>query len=448
MRPFALLIARLHRALLWSVSLILALWLLSGFLHPTMSWLSPRPLQMQPPPLDVDLSATAASWNALRAAQGEAKLIRLVPGPNGPLWQFTDSPAHERRYLDLQGQTLAGGEEAYVRWLTTWYLGDAVTITAVHLQTEFDAAYPWVNRLLPVWRVDIAGESPQTAWLHTETGTLTSLSDQRRQVLQTLFRTLHTLDWLDRVEPLRVLLIALAMISVLALVSSGLFLFWRRPGGRGTRRWHRRLGIAVALPLLLMAGSGLLHVLVFAGAPPARGLVLPDTLPPLPAAPAWPSLTGTHQAVALRALDGEIILAYQPNDASAPQFVRADGSEIALASVLARTAVRQRASEPEAIVPVTHFSPDYDFRNRRLPVWIAVGPNGERRAIDPLTDQQIDRQDPINRGEGWTFAVLHKWQPLSALMGSALRRDLLQVAWLALVLPLALLGWRMRRPAR
>lgn len=447
MRPFAARIAVLHRLLLWSASLVLALWLLSGFLHPLMSWLSPQPTRMQPPALEVELSATAASWNALRATQGQARLIRLVPGPDGPLWQLTDSTEHERRYLDLQGQPLPGGEAAYVRWLAGWYLGESAAITSVQLQTEFDAAYPWVNRLLPVWRVELDGESPRTAWLHTETGTLTSLSDERRQILQSLFRTLHTMDWLDRAEPLRVLLIALAMACGLALVGSGLYLFWRRPGGQGLRRWHRRLGVVVALPLLLMASSGLLHVLVFAGADPARGLVLPDTLPALPEAPAWLSLPGPQQAVALRALDGEVVLGRWPVAARGMQFLRPDGSAMALSSALAATAWRHLGGAAEATLPVSHFSPDYDFRNRRLPAWIAVGTSGERIAIDPLTDQQIDRQDRLRRSESWVFALLHKWQPLAHGLGSPQYRDVLQVAWLALALPLGVLGWRLRRPA-
>ncbi len=449
MRPRLNRLAALHRTLVWLASTVLACWLLSGFLHPLMSLLAVTPARFAPPTLQLDAAVLSTGWDALRAAQGDAALIRAVPGPSGPLWQLTDTLDAERRYLHVDGSAFEGGEVAYARWLAAWYLGEDAPIASLSLQTEFDEAYPWVNRLLPVWRVEIGGEHPRSAWLHTETGVLASIGDTRRTQLQTLFRALHTLNWLDGLEPLRVALIGAAMLCLIALASSGLYLFWSRQGGRGARRWHRRLGVAVALPLLLMASSGLLHALVSAGRSPPRGLELPPPLAALPAEPEWGSTGGTQQQVSLRSEQGRILLVQRPVDAPQLEVKALDGKSPPSLDDLVRGTARLHVDGTVlGIETVPHFSPDYDFRNRRLPAWIAVGEDGTRVAIDPVTGQQIDRQTATQRSEGWVFAVAHKWQPIAQALGSPRLRDALQVGWLALVFPLGVLGWRMRRRAR
>lgn len=448
MPPLAVRLAVLHRALVWVATAVLACWLLSGFLHPLLSLIAAEPQRSAAPSLQLDAAMLPSGWEALRAVQGDATIIRAVPGPQGPLWQLTDGFDRERRYLHIDGRAFNGGEAAYVRWLAGWYLGDAAPITGLTLQTQFDQAYPWVNRLLPVWRVEFGGERLRTAWLHTETSTLASLGDAPRTALQTLFRNLHTLSWLDGLEPLRVALVAAAMVVLLALAGSGLYLFLRRRGAPGARRWHRWLGVSVALPLLLMAASGLLHALVFAGAAPARGLVPPAPLAPLPAEPDWSGLTGAQQAVALRDVGGTIVLVHRP-DGKAAFAVNAlgNGAAPSVQDLLAHTAGLYLDTTARRIDPVPHFSPDYDFRNRRLPAWIAIAEDGSRVAIDALTGQQIDRQDALRRGEGWVFAIAHKWQPLAHALGSPRLRDAIQVGWLALLPPLGVLGWRLRRRA-
>jgi len=439
-------LAVLHRALVWVASVVLACWLLSGFLHPLMSLIAAKPQRFAPPALQLDAAALPTGWEALRAAQGDASIIRAVPGPQGPLWQLTDGFDTERRYLHIDGSEFPGGEAAYARWLAGWYLGEEAPVASLELQIAFDDAYPWVNRLLPVWRLEIGGEHPRTVWLHTETGALASVGDARRTQLQTVFRALHTLSWLDGLEPLRVALVASAMLCLIALAGSGLYLFWRRPGGRGARRWHRRLGIAVALPLLLMAGSGLLHALVSAGAPPPRGLALPPPLAALPATPDWTSLVGAQQQLALRDVGGRVVVVHRSADASVLAVKALDGLPTpSIDDLVQRTAALHGVDGTFEIEPVPHFSPDYDFRNRRLPAWIAVDGSGARIALDPLTGQQIDRQSATQRGESWVFAIVHKWQPLAHALGSPSLRDALQVGWLALILPLGVLGWRLRR---
>jgi hypothetical protein len=90
---------------------------------------------------------------------------------------------------------------------------------------------------------------------------------------------------------------------------------------------------------------------------------------------------------------------------------------------------------------VTHFSPEYDFRNKRLPVWkIETSiPEGHRIFVDPGTGIIVDYLVPSARWENLSFSFLHKWDFLVPAVGREVR-DTIVVAVLIGLLGLALLG--------
>ncbi len=102
-----------------------------------------------------------------------------------------------------------------------------------------------------------------------------------------------------------------------------------------------------------------------------------------------------------------------------------------------------------ALSLVTRFGPDYDFRYKRLPVWrVDVNSSQQDRLfIDPVSGLLIDHQQPQNQWERWSFSILHKWNPLVALVGRE-GRDLLVVVVLLAVGLLGWLGFRMRSGAQ
>jgi hypothetical protein len=67
---------------------------------------------------------------------------------------------------------------------------------------------------------------------------------------------------------------------------------------------------------------------------------------------------------------------------------------------------------------ITKFGPNYDFRNKRLPVWQINydSPDGNRIFIDPASGILVDHITNKERYESYSFSFLHKWNFLTHLL--------------------------------
>ena len=90
---------------------------------------------------------------------------------------------------------------------------------------------------------------------------------------------------------------------------------------------------------------------------------------------------------------------------------------------------------------VTRFGPDYDFRNKRLPVWRVdfAEEIGLRIFVDPTTGILVDQNRQVDRAESWSFSILHKWNHLNPLMGR-FYRDVFIVGTLLICLVMTVFG--------
>jgi hypothetical protein len=116
-----------------------------------------------------------------------------------------------------------------------------------------------------------------------------------------------------------------------------------------------------------------------------------------------------------------------------------------VARQLAMDHLKVSDSEIISVEKVMHFGPDYDFRNKRLPVWrvILATENRDILFIDVASGLLVDRVNSASRMEGYSFSVLHKWNFLAHPIGRE-KRDALIVIVLGLALLLALLGVGLR----
>lgn len=98
---------------------------------------------------------------------------------------------------------------------------------------------------------------------------------------------------------------------------------------------------------------------------------------------------------------------------------------------------------------VTRFGSDYDFRNKRLPVWRVEAQNRTQDLlfIDPVSGLLVDHQRPQGQWERWSFSNLHKWNPLVPFIGRE-GRDGVVVFMLCLIGLTGWLGYRMRSSRR
>ncbi|BFM15893.1 hypothetical protein R50073_20760 [Maricurvus nonylphenolicus] len=419
-------------------------------------------------------------------AVNQAHVAKVIASENGPLLQITEAAGKPRRYFDLKTQhELTDYDQQQARWLASYYTGRPQSeIDAVTMQTEFNHQYPWVNRLLPVYRIEFAGSEQLTAYIHTETNALASLSNQTKRVLQGLFQALHSWDWLSAstdstkagVEWIRVILIALFMCCLATMAITGLSLLAllkQRRMPQATRYWHRILGYALWLPILGWSASGFYHLLQSAYIAPGDERVIGIQLPPvmdlrsleLANASSDPSTTLEQFALSNTPLNAVNVIAadnqiyyrlskavtdktvpsrqqvYQgrPKESGAIYLDSATGNKATLtdqqmAQFMAVGLTGLNTEDIVQVLQIKRFGPGYDFRNKRLPVWQVDFANDEQHRIfvDPASGVLVDQNRAIDRYESWSFSLLHKWNHLTPLMGR-FKRDILIVATLLVI---------------
>jgi hypothetical protein len=119
-----------------------------------------------------------------------------------------------------------------------------------------------------------------------------------------------------------------------------------------------------------------------------------------------------------------------------------DGKEMPLTDALmARFAAGfySGGETPEAIEKITRFSPEYDFRNKRLPAWRVGYASGQVLFVDPAANMLIDRVSRAERAENYVFSHGHKWNFVADATNRPIR-DALVVATLMCMLLMGILG--------
>lgn len=480
-------------ALVGGISLLI--WGLSGMAHIAMVLFGPQQAVFLPPAASPALAGARPIVRTLEAhGIRQAVAVKTVPADGGAvLWQVTLDPLAERRYFRPQdGSEVANGDRLQAEFLARHYLATDRPISSARLQTAFDPDYPWVNRLLPVWKLEFAGDDGLVAYVHTETSSLAAVNNGAKNRLQTIFRALHTWEWVpEEMEWLRVVVTLLMVGSLLALAITGLALLVvvrrskRLPGVRG---WHRVAGYALSLPLMMFSASGIYHLIQNALSPPqshlrmGRPIQLAGDRWPIEAD--WPSVAqgreiasvalvegadgrplyriglagpkggmrgGEHDhgpsrpAAAAKAATGHdhgAMMAPPPmvrlpsSDAEIREAryagLRPDGPAIYLDAAtgdvvssgdkdLARAIARRLTGATDSAVThvelVTRFSHEYDFRNKRLPVWrVDYGaPVNASLFVDTGSGVLVDRVTDSEKPERFVFSFLHKWNFLFPL---------------------------------
>lgn len=432
-----------------------------------MTWTGPAPHTFYPPALSIEpgqfkaFEATLSKWSAANAS-----LVKVVPAPGGVLLQITEVFDAPRRYFDLSThQELEDYEPVYAQWLARHYTGLAETpIEEVVFQTEFNADYPSVNRLLPVYRITFETEDQLTAFVHTELGVIGSLTNDWKQTIQTPFQLLHTWSWLEGFENSRVVLLALLLLCLLGMLFSGLIMLFAIKSRRmpAKRRAHRLIAGLVWVPLFAFSVSGIFHLLVFSDSHRDYGVRLnqPFGLSSINATKGstWiDSFEGVlfNSITLVQGRDGRLLYrlsqavdkTVQGTDRQArfdglpleQQALYIDASTGSLSSVTDKDMAAFYASQHSGL-PITaignmqrieHFSPEYDFRNKRLPVWKVDYESGPIASvfIDPGTGALIDQLNWIHKLEGYSFSFLHKWSFAAHWVG----RNVRDAAMLAIV---------------
>jgi hypothetical protein len=472
-------------ALVGGISLLL--WGLSGLTHIAMVLFGPQQAQFMPPRASLDLQGSAPASEMLeKAGISRAIAVKTVAYEGRSLLQVTTDPAGQRRYFDpAAGEELAGQDARQAEYLARYYLKEERPIASIALQTDFDADYGWVNRLLPVWKIRFAGDDRLTAYVHTETSSLAAVNNGTKQWLQAIFRTLHSWDWVPASMTWLKVVVAGTMVgslAALALTGIAMLVTVRRkkrlPGAKG---WHRIAGYILALPLIMFSLSGIYHLVQGAIAPPAgqMRMAAPIDLSAgrFPIGAQWSELTRGLKVDSLSLVEGEggrplyrLGLAREDampkgehdHGARANSAAPADhaGHGDHMGHAMPKTAMEIRTARFDGVQPtgpalyidaetgavapqgdrelarmlasryadvgehkivdmrlVTRFGPDYDFRNKRLPVWRVdyAAPVNATLFVDTATGALADRVERWQMPERYVFSFIHKWNFLFPL---------------------------------
>lgn len=475
---------RWHRWLSYLGLASLLIWGGSGLLHPVMTNFGPQAEQLFPPRIEADLTGAMRPASLIEATGiRQALAIRLAQTPRGSLLQVTDTESAPRRYFRLHtGAEVVGEDERYAVDLARHYLGSQVAgadVAQLDFIEDFSKDYPWVNRLLPVYRVRFDTADELTAWIYTETGALAAVSNSFKTRVQRAFSLLHTWEWVPqsanalRIAGITLLVSALALLGVSGLVL--LATLRRRWAPGGIRGSHRIAAWALGGPVLMLSISGLYHLLYSAAAQPAAQLRFSGpmnlTAADLGATTDWPTQgelpAGTVLSLVKNA-GGRLLFRISlppsrgahhaaPEDLRDARFdgVPATGPAMYLdarsgapwlpgdrefALQLAEQFSGQPPSNFHDVSLVTGFGPNYDFRNKRLPVWRIdlAEPAGESLFVD-TTGVLADRITGGEALERLSFSLLHKWNFLAPL-GRTTQSIVISLAVIASIVILGGLG--------
>lgn len=487
-----------HKRLGWWAFVGILIWGVSAITHPLMSWFGPQSEKFFPPKLSFDAGSLHAFHISASESEflSDAKVIKLVETSHGPLLQVTFDESSPREYYDVLNlgvdntaeplseiKPIKGYDEAQAKWLAAYYTElPENKISSVSFITAFSDSYPSVNRLLPVYRINYADAKGTQAFVYTETGALAGLSNDYKLRMQWLFQNLHTFSWLNKLEFGRVILVSLFMLTLAATAAIGLALVFQlksRKIKRVDRRYHRIFSYALWLPLFAWAASGFYHLLQSSLVEPVSGLRLGDKLPiadvSLEEKQIESLASNQVSSLSLITPDGQnlfwraSIVAKEIPEKETDEAIRlqrfkgkpAEASSLYLPinsldlnvgnkqsdlndQVLAERMAKRYVGEEYDIIHmdmVTRFGPNYDFRNKRLPVW-RVELNDSSSTwlfLDPRTGVLVDQSRSVDRAERYSFSFLHKWNHLTPLTGRK-NRDVLIVLTLILLISMSALG--------
>jgi hypothetical protein len=305
---------RLHRILSIIVAIPVLLWALSGFMHPLMTNFRPAIATQGVVPMAVD---TARIRYPLVKALEEHHLdslsnFRLIHIDTNWFYQVqTMAPNSGNNKASIpvyisctNGNILPAGDWLYAQYLARQFLeGGAVYRSAGHheepsltrtvamkseshdccgaatdivlnpvkgskvanvsMLSHYDEEYKAINRLLPVYRVSFERADGIRVYVETTQDRFSFAMDNRRAVLDGIFRLCHTWGWLEALGKGRLLVevILAATALITALLGSFIFFTTRSSGSYGVRRLHRYTAITAALFTLLWAFSGCYHAL-------------------------------------------------------------------------------------------------------------------------------------------------------------------------------------------
>ncbi len=493
-----------HRSISLLIAIPVILWAASGFMHPIMTTIRPKIATQFLTPSVIDSTKITIGLQTVLLQNRIEKFhnFRLIHIDTNWFYQVQLKPNDHPLYLSTKtGKQLINGDQLYAQYIAQLFLegqpkpdsnlyptaslqsissaveeekpGNPADATAAHdccdaatncvllnekgskvtglkLINAFDEEYKFVNRLLPVYKVNFGRADGIRIYVETTSDRFAYAVDNKRAVFDKIFALFHNWTWMDAIGNAKYFVMAALLILAFVTTLMGIYIFFitkaKKPNGNqviNARRNHRWTSVAISLFTLMFTFSGAFHAL---------DKLKPDTRydyfteQNIPAYDAALNLTQLQQAVKKPITNISVVQlndepywqvftksewkskgaeAARPRkdlmkDKSVPPpnatyvntkdySVLADGEKI-YACYLANLFSKHSNKDIVATEAITKFEGEYGFVNKRLPVWKISYPtnSNERYYVESSTGKLSVRVNDMDLIEGYSFAMLHK----------------------------------------
>jgi hypothetical protein len=325
--------------------------------------------------------------------------------------------------------------------------------------TEYDKEYKYVNRLLPVHKVTFNRADGIRIYVETTQDRFAFAMDNKRAVFDNIFQLLHTWSWLDALGNTKLyFIIALCLLALITAVL-GIYIFCitktKKASGNyilKARRNHRYTAIAGAAFTIAWAFSGGWHALEKFKTDDRNTFYISNQF----RANINFDFERLQQTVnkpvsncSLVKMDEQIFWRVTTMNSvtfinSADYSILPDGEE-KYAGWLASQFSKQPAKDIQSVTAVTKFNDEYNFTDKRLPVWkVSYANHNDRYFVETTTGRLSVRVNDSDLREGYSFALLHKHHFMD--WGGKTARDASTMFWVFFQIVLIVVGlmlwWR------
>lgn len=443
-------------------------WTISGLMHPFMShWFKPKIAKefLMPQTLKKE-DITLSLQQVLKQNEiTQFKNFRVLSFGGQTYYQVKRMAGKLSYFNTRTGLELSKGDLVYAEWMARELSQDSISkIKTISVQSDFDKQYKFVNRLLPVYKVQFERPDGLDIFVETESGRMATFNTDARKGFIWIFDVFHNWSFLEAISNnwLRVTVMLILLIIISVSTFSGLVIYglmwkkFKKPRNNKDqvgilRKYHRQIGLWVSFVTFTFSLSGAYHVstkytpderlkYVYEPTFKTEDLQMASFALPLD----WSRLTNIS-LVKLKKQDYFQVFYKKDEDKPASiEYLDArsgmtlkEGNLIyakylanKFANMEAKLKENTNVSSAECCEPssdlesedineanllktewMTKFDREYGFVNKRLPV-MKLAYNTENHAtfyIETGTGRLAAKVEDADRREGYSFAIFHKY---------------------------------------
>jgi hypothetical protein len=206
-------------------------WTASGVMHPFMShWFKTKIANEfykaeTVKKTDVKLSAgQVLTQNQITSF----KNIRFAKFGEQSYYQVKDTKGNLLYFNTLDGKPLLNGDVLFAEQIARFMLADSTSkITSIEKLTEFTEEYPYVNRILPAYKVSFDRLDKMDLYVETEQSRFIVFNDTKRKVFIKIFDIFHNWDFLNAISnnTIRIIVMIIFLTIIIASAIGGLVIY-------------------------------------------------------------------------------------------------------------------------------------------------------------------------------------------------------------------------------